>query len=192
MQRYLVCALLCALSALADAASITIDFDVTSSPLSLNYPAGISGSGQFTFQDSLLPPAGSRVFETEFGLPVTAAKFQWFGKSFDASTVRLYELQTDATGKLISWGIGVPGCGTAAATKNFNAVCSATQFDDFWAAIYDDHNAHAALSSPGINGVADGVGAWHVNSVPEPATLGLLSIGLLFVGCAARIRKNMN
>ncbi len=192
MQRYWVCALLCVVSATAHAASITIDFGVTSSPVSLNYPAGVSGSGQFTFLDSFLPPPDATFFDPELALPLIDAKFQWFGKSFDGSKVRLYELQTDPRGTLIGWGIGVAGCGVAATTKNFNAVCSVTNFDDFTAAIYGDGNAHAALSSPGINGIADGAGSWRITSIPEPATLGLMGIGLLCVGFAARLRTIKN
>ena len=182
-------ALFCALPAVTGASPLTVDFNVTSSPLSLNYPVGISGSGEFTFQDDFLPAPGTTFFETQSGLPLVNAKVHWFGKSFDESTLRLYNLQTDDSGKLIGWGIGIAGCGTPATSRNFNVVCSSSSFDDFWAAIYDDGKTHSALSGPGVNGIADGVGDWRIKSVPEPDILGLMTLGLLMTGWACHPRK---
>jgi hypothetical protein len=192
-----IATLIAALPALSNATPVRIDFSVTSTALSdtYNYPIGTSGSGFFTFDDSLLPGAGSSWVETTTALTPIDASFSWFGSTFDESQIRIFQLVTDATGALTQWGIGTyGGCGTSQSSGGLACISSPNSYDDFYATGYLVpwySNARALLGQAKRGGFADGSGpdSLTVLPVPEPATTALLTLGMLGIAVVRRRRK---
>src|SRR5262245_34021366 len=91
-------------------ATITYDFLVDggdSGPL-----AGVSASGFFSFDDSIVPPDAGDVLEA--GL-LSDLEFSWNGVSYDETTANTGYLVFDATGALVDGAFGsdcqAGGCG---------------------------------------------------------------------------------
>jgi len=185
------------LPAVANATAIRIDFNITSVAYlsDPNYAAGVSGSGYFTFDDSLLPAASSQLNDPVVGLAPIDASFSWFGSVFDASQIRIWYLATDSTGKLTQWGIGAyGGCGNTQSGGGLNCISSANTFDDFYASGFLTANplASAYLGRANTWGFAGGSGFSSLTalSVPEPLTIGLVGFGLIALGVSRRARKS--
>lgn len=162
------------------AAPIQVDFTVTANAFTqggssyAGFPLGTVGSGWFTFDTdgSDFTTYGST------GLQALDLSFQWLGASFDESNAQIWLLDF-VEGSLASWGIGAPACA-------LNCLVSPGS-DDFFALGYGATGL-AAIHSQGAPGFAFGSLSWTSKSVPEPASLGLLGLGLLSAAAARRKR----
>ena len=160
----------------AEAAPITVDFTVTSNDVSNpSYGSGVTGSGYFSFDDSLMPASGSGLVGNPIaGLPTLDLFFNWFGVTFDESNAAIGTL-TFTNGVLTNWMIGgsylAPTCGFLryACTSSGGA---APDFDALG-------SGGAALTDAQRRGLAYGPIQWSVRdtSVPEPGTLALFGLG---------------
>lgn len=160
-----------AISGAASGSSIMYDFtiDATSGVLFRD-----SASGSFTFDSGVIPSGGGIVGTTNL---LTALNFRWDGITYNASNANTGWLTFNSKGRLTSFTFG-NDCTPLACAVNSPSMD--------W------------LASPGAVGFvySDGgplgfgkVSYSLVTSVPEPATLGLLSLSLATVGFALRKRK---
>src|SRR5688572_12674555 len=160
----------------AEAAPITVDFTVTSNDVSNPaYGSGTTGSGYFTFDDSLMPTSGSGLVGNPIsGLQTLDLFFNWFGVTFDETNAAIGTL-TFTNGVLTNWMIGgsylAPTCGFLryACTSSGGA---APDFDALG-------SGGAALTDAQRRGLAYGPIQWSVRdtSVPEPGALALFGLG---------------
>lgn len=140
------------------------------------YPVGTVGSGSFIFDDAV-----GEFIETVDGLVATDLQFSWLGRSWDESNARIFALSFDASGSLRSWGIGawIPGylCDLGCVSSVGGPAT------DFWAH-ESGFGAGGFLHEPSARGFMRGLIEWSSRpvSVPEPSTLALLALGLLFLG----------
>ncbi len=160
----------------AEAVPITVDFTVTSNDVSNPaYGSGVTGSGYFTFDDSLTPAGGSGLVGNPImGLTTLDLFFNWFGVTFDETNAAIGTL-TFTNGVLTNWMIGgsylAPTCGFLryACTSSGGA---APDFDALG-------SGGAALTDAQRRGLAYGPIQWSVRatSVPEPGSLALFGLG---------------
>src|SRR5688500_19333336 len=75
----------------AEAAPITVDFTVTSNDVSNpSYGSGTTGSGYFTFDDSLMPASGSGLVGNPiYGLQTLELFFNWYCVTFDETNASI-------------------------------------------------------------------------------------------------------
>lgn len=169
-------------SQVVQASPIAVDFTVTSQNAYGGFAAGTTGSGSFSFDDSV-----GTFYDNTMGVTPSHLTFDWLGSSWDESNVRIFSLTFDAHGVLSGWGIGgVPG------TCGLNCVDAAVNTTDFWAYIGEWlPSGGVALKLSNEFGLGGGHISWNVRSesVPEPATFGMFAIGLLGAGLAGRKRK---
>ena len=149
-------------SSAVQAATITYDFIVDGGDI--GPLAGVTVSGFFSFDDSLVPAGGGDV--NEAGL-LSELEFTWNGISYDETTANTGSLTFDATGALTS---GVFGSDCEAGS------CSAS--------INDPNSWFLGLGDEIGYDVGDerlffGPTTFSLRAVPEPGTLTLLSLGLL-------------
>jgi hypothetical protein len=158
-------------SSALQAATITYDFFVDggdSGPL-----AGVTASGFFSFDDSLVPAGGGDV--NEAGL-LSDLEFTWNGINYDETTANTGSLTFDATGALTS-GFSGSDCEAGACSASINDPNS-------WLLGLGDEIGYDV----GGERLFFGPTTFSLRAVPEPGTLALLSLGLVGLGVGRRLK----
>jgi hypothetical protein len=165
----------------AFAAPIRVDFTVTAQGWTLasapgsdyaGFAPGTTGGGYFIFDDSI-----GNATDVQAGFATQDLEFSWLGQTYTEADTALSIVSFDAAGNLDLWGIGptgpsVPGCGL----NCYSSVGST----DFWAYGAVSRLSSSTLHIEGFDGAMYGSVTWTATrDVPEPATLGLLGMGLL-------------
>jgi hypothetical protein len=188
--KYLVAGLLLAPASVL-ATPVTVDFTITSTGalgVGDNFAAteyngfalGTIGTGWFTIDDSI-----GNYSNFEVGITPIDFSLDWAGVTFDETTAQLWSVGFDGTGGFNYWSFGLSG----GQCTNLNCVSAGGPMD-FYASGYTGLTSGvAAVHQTDVYGWMTGSLTWSVRStsVPEPATLGLLCLGLL--GAAAARRK---
>lgn len=166
MKKFIIYAILLgaaiALAAVpAQATPRTYSFDVTATDGPL---AGVSATGTFTFDDSIIPAGGGMVKGTSL---LTDLNFTWNGIAYDETTANTGWLTFDAAGILTDPTFGTDCTGTGCTVHGGTNEWYFTDFSFDYAVLGVDGSYHTHdLSFERVD-------------VPEPATLLLLAAGLL-------------
>jgi hypothetical protein len=174
------------------AAPITVDFTVTgfsaldatnnfNAPAYNGYAVGTIGTGSFTFDDSI-----GNFENVDAGVAPFDFSFDWVGTSFTEATAQIWRLEFDGIGNLTGWALGTMGGCPA-----LNCVSSGGT-SDFYLTGSGPNNGNAAVHQENVPGWMIGqTTSWsaRATSVPEPATLGLLGLGLLGIAAVRRKRE---
>jgi hypothetical protein len=174
----------------AVAAPVTIHFDVTFAFVSSGaqtyngFPVGTTGSGSFTFDDSV----GDFNDAFSVGQAISDFSFSWLGIDWTDGSATLHRATFDETGNLVGWGIGAPvGCGSGCMNN--------PDLNDFWVdaslgGLPPTGVGVAVQNIPNPYGdYAFGSVTWDVaRQVPEPAMWGLLAVGLAAAAAGRRRR----
>jgi hypothetical protein len=150
----------------ATAAPISYDFTVNgglSGPL-----AGVTSSGFFTFDDSIIPVGGGTVLQ---GGLFTDLAFSWNGIAYDESTANTGILTFDASGALVPLFYFGNNC--------VGAVCSISHLTNQWALQMNDEGGYFTYGLPDVFGLQFGPATYSPRAAvaPEPGTLLLFGLG---------------
>jgi hypothetical protein len=182
-MRALLLLLIALPSGAALSAPVTYDFTVTafSGPLD-----GDTANGSFTFNSAIAPPGGGFAIGT--GL-LTSLAFTWDGITYTSATANTGFLEFNAAGAVIRTLFG---------TDCFsNGACSTSEFNEQWFFAAPDGFAYVTPTTHGGTGTVSLFLAGSPPppppppppSLPEPATLSLLALGLAGVGLTRRRKK---
>jgi hypothetical protein len=159
----------------ANAVPVTYDFTVNGGPT--GPLAGVTSSGSFTFDDSIIPSGGGMLQQANL---LTDLAFTWNGIAYTESTANTGLLTFDSGGTLVPMFFFGNDCGAG--------VCGVSQGVNQWYFQVADEGVFFEYGVPGIVGIRDGSGSFSLrqSSVPEPATLALLGIAIAALGFAHR------
>jgi hypothetical protein len=170
---------LASLPGAALAVPITYDFTVNGGP---DGPlAGVTSSGFFSFDDSIIPAGGGSLSSTTL---FTDLEFTWNGIAYDETTAESGALSFDATGALNGWLFG----------SNCNAgTCFILPGVDRWAvlttAAFGTVFGYTLASTEVVYTVPFAVTVTpRAVTVPEPSTLALLGLTILMLPALRRRR----
>lgn len=190
MRKLMITAFLALAATAANAIPVRYDFTIKLSSVQGTKPGTgtADGYGYVVFDDALAAggtPGGS-VGNMSTPLPTLDLSFDWLGMHFDETTGTLGNIYLNSSGGISGWSIDAftptPGC-------TFQCVqWGSTDFSVLAAngGTAAPGNGTALLTQAGVNGVAIGNVSW-TKTVPEPATLGLMLMGV--AGAALRRRK---
>lgn len=190
MRRFLALSLLALAVPAAHATPVRYDFAI-----SLSYSYGTQpgsgsadGSGFVIFDTDLAAGApASRIGDMNTPLPTIALSFDWLDMHFDETNAALGALYVDGFGGILGWsldGLVAPNLCRPA----FQCVQSGTSDFNILAFGTSTGIGAALLTQQGVDGVAIGWVNWNqVRDVPEPASFGLLALGI--AGFTLRRRK---
>ena len=173
----------------AEAVPVTVDFTVTSNDVSNpSWERGVMGTGYFTFDDGLMPVSGNGLVGNPIlGLPTLDLFFNWFGVSFDETTVKIATLGF-TNGVLSNWTIGGNYSPATCGFLRYACTSSGGSAPDFDAV----GSGGLAFTDAQHAGLAYGPVQWSVRgagtAVPEPGTLALFGLGILGLGFVRRRR----
>jgi hypothetical protein len=164
----------------ATASPITYAFAVNGGPTGPF--AGVTSSGFFTFDDSILPPGGGTLDQANL---FTDFAFTWNGISYDESTANTGRLTFDASGALDPMSFFGNNCGPG--------VCGVLQGTNEWYFQLAVEGIYFGYGIPLVVGIQTGSGTVSLQSsaVPEPGTLVLIGFGLGGIGFVRRKRAHM-
>lgn len=161
----------------ANAAQVTYNFTVnggTTGPL-----AGVTSSGYFSFDDSIIPAGGGIL--NQAGL-ISDLSFSWNGIAYDETNANTGVLTFDAANNLTTQSVIGNNCVAGVCIVNSNVAdqwfinWTGTQTDNFFYS--RDDTIYGGDSASPIRGSA----------VAEPGTIALLGFGLAGLGFARRKR----
>jgi hypothetical protein len=164
----------------ATASPITYAFAVNGGP---SGPlAGVTSSGHFTFDDSIIPAGGGTLDHANL---FTDLAFTWNGISYDENTANTGRLAFDAGGALVPMFFFGSNCAAG--------VCAGHQGVNEWFFQVADEGIFFEYGIPGVAGIQTGSGSvsLQTSAVPEPGTLVLIGLGLGGIGFTRRKRAEM-
>jgi hypothetical protein len=190
MRKLMITAFLALSATAANAIPVRFDFTLALSSVQGTQPGSgtANGSGFVVFDDALAAGGtpGGVVGDMSTPLPTLDLAFDWLGMHFDESTGTLGRIYLNSLGGISGWSIDAftpsPGCTFQCVqwgSTDFNVLAANGGGSAPGTGI-------ALLTQAGVNGVAIGNVSW-TKSVPEPATLGLMLMGV--AGAALRRRK---
>ena len=167
----------------AHAVLITVDFSVTGTDPVNN---GITASGSFSFDSSIIPAGGGTIQEFGVGLE-SDLLFVWDGTTWDESNAGVPVLTFDSNGVLTDFLVG----GAPGGFDSIGMNGTGNHPDDFFLYTVTGNNRYARngdTNSGTLNAYAFSNVTWSVRSesAPEPSAWALLGVGLLGLSMARR------
>jgi hypothetical protein len=181
MRKIFIAIVLAAGAAAAQAGPIQFNFTISGFSPQAGFPADpvADGAGFVVFDPDLIVPAGGNGFVGDGvnALPSISLSLDWLGQHYDSTTAALWAVNFIG-GLPASWAIGglATSCG---GVQTFG--CVANGVSDFDLLTSQNGTGFIVMAIDGVEGNARGTVSWQqvpVTAVPEPATLGLMVLGL--------------